>query len=281
MVASNLFPASRVVRRINMKRTMCLFLGLCIVAGGAYADEKKADEKKTDGKKAGELTDPLEIVKKVDAAAKAVKTVKYNVSLKATGAIAARSAEVEASFLVSGYVGGAPEKFMAHAKVKLPGSTEAREISAGTDNDMFFIVDHKNKKAYEDIDPAVMGPAGRVFQLAQMLEFVHDTPFSDEINGRSRELKGSQTIGGVDCYEVHVVYAAEQSPEAIWCFSKEDFLPRRRVDVYSSPDGQQATRTRTITNLVVDPKLDDDAFKLKLPEGYTKTDDFAPNLLAP
>jgi hypothetical protein len=258
-----------------------LFLSLCIVAGGAYADDKKADEKKTEEKKTGELTDPLEILKKVDASAKAVKTVKYDVSVGATGGIAARVAEVEASFLVSGYVAGAPEKFMAHAKVKLPGSAEAVEISAGTDNDMFFIVDHRNKKAYEDIDPAVMGQAGNVFRQAQMIEFVHDTPFNDEINGRSRELKGSQTIGGVDCYEVHVVYAAEQSPEAMWCFSKKDFLPRRRIDVYTMPDGQKATVTRTITNLVVDPKLDEDAFKLKLPEGFTKTDDFAPNLLAP
>ena len=33
---------------------------------------------------------------------------------------------------------------------------------------------------------------------------------------------------------------------------------------------------KTITNLVVDPKVDDLFFKLKLPAGYTQVDDFAP-----
>jgi outer membrane lipoprotein-sorting protein len=112
-----------------------------------------------------------------------------------------------------------------------------------------------------------------------MIEFIHPTPFNDEINGRSRELKGSEKVDGEDCYIIHVVYAAEQAPQAIWSFSKKDFLPRRRIDIYALPDGQEGRGTKTITNLVVDPKVDEEVFKLKLPEGYTKTDDFAPNLL--
>ena len=105
---------------------------------------------------------------------------------------------------------------------------------------------------------------------------MHRTPFSDEINGKSRELKGSKVVKGVGCYEVYVVYAAESAPPATWHFSKNDFLPRRRIDYFTGPDGQKFTRTKVISNLVVDPKLDEMAFKLKLPDGYTKTDDFAP-----
>ena len=41
------------------------------------------------------------------------------------------------------------------------------------------------------------------------------------------ELKGSKKISGEDCYEIHVVYASENAPEATWYFSKKDFLPRR------------------------------------------------------
>jgi outer membrane lipoprotein-sorting protein len=109
-----------------------------------------------------------------------------------------------------------------------------------------------------------------------MIEFLHETPFSDEINGKKQELKGSKKINGEDCYEVHVVYAAEQAPEAIWFFSKKDFLPRCRMDVGKTPDGRKYVQTKTLSNVVVDPKLDDKTFKLKLPDGYTKTDDFAP-----
>ena len=112
-----------------------------------------------------------------------------------------------------------------------------------------------------------------------MIEFVHATPFNDEINGRSQELKGSVKIGDEDCYEIHVVYAADRAPQATWAFSKKDFLPRRRIDAFPAAlaGGQAGTTIKTITNLVVEPKLDEDAFKLKLPEGYTKTDDFAPD----
>ena len=251
-----------------MKRTTCMLLCLCLASVATYAEDKKA----------GEMTDPVEILKKLDAAAKAVKIVQYETKVEGEGAMAARIGKIEASFIVTGWLSGGPEKYAADATVTMPGATAPRKISVGSDNDMFYIVDHQGKKAYEDIDPAVMGPAAGVFQRAAVIEFVHPTPFSDEINGRSQELKGSKIIAGEDCYEVHVVYQAERAPEAIWSISKKDFLPRQRVDIYTMPDGGKAEVTKTITKLVVAPKLADGVFKLKLPEGYTKTDDFAPDL---
>jgi len=251
-----------------MKRTICLVLGLSFISAVALADDKKTDE----------LTDPLEILKKVDAAAKAVKTVKYDLVFEADGAMAQRSPKLTCTVLMSGFVSGAPEKYVIDAAVSMPDSAEPRKISCGTDNDMFFLVDHAAKKAYEDIDPAVMGAAGGFLMRGTMIEFVYDTPFSDEINGRSQKLTGSKTLDGHDCYEVHVVYAAERAPEATWYFSKKDFLPRGRIDHYTLPNNETGTTTKMVTRLVVDPKLDEDAFKLKLPEGYTKTDDFAPEL---
>ncbi len=44
-------------------------------------------------KTAGDLTDPLAILRKVDAAAKAVKSIKYEVSLTVGGALAERLAD--------------------------------------------------------------------------------------------------------------------------------------------------------------------------------------------
>ena len=112
--------------------------------------------------------------------------------------------------------------------------------------------------------------------IGMMSEHLAPEPFSDEINSPTKELKGSKTIGGEECYEVYVVYASDQSPKATWYFSKKDFLPRARYDDYTLGDGGTGLLKKTVTNLVADPKLDMDAFNLKLPEGYTKTDEPAP-----
>lgn len=261
-----------------MWRLTSLLLGLALVVPAAFAE----DEGKCP-KKAGELTDPVEILKKVDAAAKAVTAVKYDVTVDGMGALAERAGKVQASITATGYssAGGgrfSAEKYYVDAKVTLPGSTTVKHISGGTDNDLFFVVHHDTKMAYEDIDPGVMGASARAFQAGMMIEFFVPEPYSDELNGKSQKLTGSKQVGGEDCYEVQVVYAAENAPEATWYFSKKDFLPRGRIDKFRLPDGQEGMLRKMITKLEVDPKLDEAVFKLKLPKGYTKTDDFAPNL---
>lgn len=247
-----------------MKRSILFVLGVC-VASAANAQDKPG----------AELTDPVEILKKVDAASKAVKAVRYKVTFKGTGAAAAQLPEVEGAVIMAGWAGGAPEKLRIEAKVKRAGSSEVNEITVGSDGEEFYVIDHKAKKAYVDIDPEVIGRTGRPARFLQTLEFLHPTPFSDEINGDKKELKGSKKIGGEDCYEVHVVYAGGRG-EAVWHFSKKDFLPRARHDLFNLPDGGKGGRQRILTDVVVDPKFDKDPFKFSLPKGYTKTDDFAP-----
>ena len=242
-----------------MKRTVVLMLGLCVGAAACYADE---------------LTDPVEILKKVDAAAKAVKVAKYKATVKGTGAFESRAATSEGTVVLSGWGGGGPKKFWVHAKTKRPGSSETTELTAGTDSEDYYLINHATKKAYVDIDPAVIGSSGRPLQALLTLEFVHPTPFSDEIDAKKQELKGSKTIGGEDCYEIHVTYANDQ--KAIWHFSKKDFLPRARLDLRSSPSGESGGQQKIMTDLEIEPKFENDPFKFKLPEGYTRTDDFAP-----
>ena len=258
-----------------MKRALALFLSISLVTVAVRADEKTPDTAKP-----GEMTDPLEIVKKVDAATKAVTSVKYNVVWEGLEAAAATTPKVEATVIASGLVNATPEKYLIDAKITFPNTSESVKVTAGTDNDMFFVIHHHTKMAYEDIDPAVMGNVGRFFQRALMIEYIHPTPFTDEINGRSRELRGSKTIDGEDCYEIHVVYAVEQAPQATWYFSKKDFLPRGRIDTFVRGEQRQVWQ-KWVSGLVPNPKLNDDVFKLKLPEGYTKTDDFAPDITPP
>jgi len=255
----------------TMKTMTSLSLCLTLIPAVAAATDLKP----------GDLANPVEILKKADAAAKAVKSVRFHVSAEGTGALASRLGKISGSVVMSGYSNGTAERFHFDFQVMMPGAKEAKRVTGGSDKENFFIVDHEGKTAYEDIDPSVMGPVGRMFGQATMIEFLHPEPFSDEINGKSHELKGGEKIGGEDCHVVHVVYAAQGAPSATWSFSKKDFLPRRRVDSFVLPDGTTGSSVKTITDLVVDPKLDDKMFKLELPKGYKKVDDFAPDFLTP
>ena len=140
---------------------------------------------------------------------------------------------------------------------------------------MYFLIDHTAKKAYEDMDPGVMGTTGRALQGAGMLEFVHNAPFDDELNADGVELQGEETVAGEPCYKIHVKYAGGQG-ESTWFFSKNDYLPRRRLRMISIPGQGDGTIDITITKLEVNFDPADDLFRLKLPEGYEQIDDFAP-----
>jgi hypothetical protein len=226
---------------------------------------------------ADDLTDATEILKKADAAALKVKSVTYDVTFDGIGAAKRQTGKFSGTCTIDGWVeeGGHPKRFHGRIKGTRPGSSKVHDIEAGSDGEMFFLVDHANKKAYEDVDYAVMGSAVPMLLAGLMAEFTLPRPFFDEINANKKELRGSKVVGGEDCYEIHVVYP-DQRGQAEWCISKKDFLPRSRVDVCRTPDGQEAGRRQVLTRLVVDPKLDDGSFKLNLPKGYEQIDDFAP-----
>lgn len=248
-----------------MKCSMCVTLGFVLATSAMAVEDKRS----------ADLTDPVEILKRVDAAAKAVHSAKYTITVKGIRGSASTIPQTQGTVLLSGWAMGGVQKFLVDAKVTQAGSSQVNHITVGSDGDMFFVTDHAGKIAYEDIDPNVMGRTGRPAQGLLMAEFVHPTPFSDELNGQKQELTGSKVIGGVDCYEIHVVYA-NGTAEAIWHFSKKDFLPRARLDIFQTQAGEPGGRQRIVTNLVVDPPLQASDFKLSLPAGFKKTDDFAP-----
>jgi outer membrane lipoprotein-sorting protein len=104
---------------------------------------------------------------------------------------------------------------------------------------------------------------------------VHDRPFDDELNADTIELVGEEEVDGEPCYKIRVVYSGGQG-ESIWLFSKNDYLPRRRVRVFNVPDQGEGSIEITVSNLQIDPEVDDSMFTAKLPKGYEEIDDFAP-----
>jgi outer membrane lipoprotein-sorting protein len=248
-----------------MRQVTRMMTWLSVLTVAVYAQDKPGPE----------LTDPVEILKKADAACKAVNAAQYKATYKSTGPAAMQRPEVEGTALITGWANNAPEKYRIEAKIKQPNSTEVRNIVIGSDGQEYYLIDHDNKKVYADIDRMVIGRTGAPAIALVTPEFLHPTPFTDEINAEKQELRGSKTIGGEDCYEVYVKYTGGQL-QSVWCFSKKDFLPRARQNTFKAQDGSDASAQGVLTDLVPDPKLSPDAFKLKVPEGYTKVDDFAP-----
>lgn len=97
-------------------------------------------------------------------------------------------------------------------------------------------------------------------QLGLMFEFIHPTPFTDEINADSLKLEGVEKIDDVECHVIHVVYE-DAMAEARWYFGKKDHLPRRVERI----NGGYALELHKLN-----PKAEIKAadFALKAPEGY-------------
>jgi outer membrane protein assembly factor BamB len=221
-----------------------------------------------------EDSEAVKILRQVDAAARAVEVARYKVSIQPAGVAVNFISASEGGGIMAGWGGQRPEKFQMTVKTTRPGSDESMEITGGSDGENFFLIDHLGKKAYADFDPAVMGAGGGAVGAVSMAEFVHPTPFSDEIHGDSAEIQGVEEVGGVECYRIHVVYSGGQG-QSTWFFGKEDYLPRRRIRYFSTPQGE-GTLEITVTDLKIDPEVGPDTFAMRLPEGYEQVDDFAP-----
>ena len=231
---------------------------------------------------ANELRDPIKILRKVDAASKAVNAVKYTGRLEGKAAAESRMLLVEGTVLMSGWrppleerTRGAPARYRCDVTTAEPYSGEVRRLTIGTDGASFYLIDHDARKVYAGPQPEVLGSMSRPAVAIWLREFVHPTPFSDELTGDAQALEGSRKIGDEDCYEIRIIYK-DAVGEAVWWFSKRDFLPRGVQRFLTTPSGERAIQQWQITNLVVDPKLSDDAFKLVIPPGYTKIDGPAP-----
>ena len=170
---------------------------------------------------------------------------------------------------------GSP-KFRVNVTMKPLYSEEELRFTVGSDGDLSYLIDPAKRMVYADIDPAVAGNRGGVAKGLVMEEYTAPGPFDDELNATTVGYQGTQAVGGEDCYVIRV--ANKRSRESIWYFSTKDFLPRRRDTLFKNRQGETSRYTITLTDLVVGPTIDDNTFKLVVPEGFTETDEFAPDL---
>ncbi len=217
----------------------------------------------------------VELLKKADAASKAVKTARYHSVFERHGLGADQLGKLEGDVWLGPMSDEGVRMFRIEMSQNRPGSDDAVKLTVGCDGDSYYVIDPDNKMVYADLDPVILGRKGRLAQVIMVQELAHPAPFGDEIKGKQVAIIGSEKIGGVDCDKVLVRYANDS--ESTWWFSKADHLPRQREDVIRNTpvgtDGKKPVQVRTITNLEVGAKFDDKAFDFKVPAGFKKTDE--------
>ncbi len=257
-----------------MCRTIVMLCPLLMLISPSVAQDALTDAAPT---KSPAHLRAVALMKKVDAATKAVKSVHYTAKTEGTGWLKSRLPLIEGEVWLVASTKDHPAKYRFDVQVRKNRSEDPRKLRLASDGDLFHLIRYNEKKVHEDIDPSVVGQEGRLVQRLSMREFTHPTPFSDEINGDVVEMQGYHRVGSEDCHVVHVIYNGGRG-EAIWYVSKRDMLPRR-VDriMTNQTTKEKGKQILTITKLTINPKLPDNLFQTQVPEGFEKTDEFAPD----
>jgi len=256
--------ANRGAGKELMQRLMCLMLGLVLPA--VYQEPPGKEDRRTD---------PVEILKRADAATRAVESVKYTAVHKGLRSAESEMPVVEGTVILSGWSERAVAKWYADVKVTYADTGKVEELSGGSDGKKFFFIDKAAKKAYEADTADVSGSRRRWVEVLIINEYVHAAPFTDEIAAERTELIGVAKVGEEECYEVHVKYKGTKQ-EARWFFSTKDFLPRRVDRYFTGLATGRGGRQFVVLSLEPNPKLSEGTFRLALPEGFTKVDGKGP-----
>lgn len=206
----------------------------------------------------------LELLRRANDRAGAVRSVKYSVRYEGLGSTAAETPTVEGDVWMSGWSGDGPERLRCEARFKLPWSAEATRVTLGRYEGEYYVIDHQAKKVLSGRTVESIGTFQPVLRSIMMSELVHPAPFAEELEATVAASGAGRRLAGEDCDEIRVVYA--NGREAVWFFAKSDSLPRavERHDV-----GNDIAARQTVSALVVDPPLEGEAFRLQIPSGYS------------
>ena len=252
-----------------MTRAAPALLVVCLAAGPVAGQPEE-----TSGKAGHELRDARQIVEKAAAALKEVKQARYKARYFGTGWIRVVTPDIEGRVIV-----GEPSeydivRFQCDVKMTPSRSSETVELVAGSDGELFYVIDRQRKLVYADADEAVLGTRGRDPRRVVMYTFVSENPLAKLIETEDLVLRDDVEVGGEPCYAIESV--RPDSRASTLYVSKKDFLPRR-VDSKLQHETYGAASTKLeISDLAVTLECRPEAFQLTVPEGFTRTNDFAP-----
>jgi len=202
-------------------------------------------------------TDPISILKHVDAAATKVDLVRYKVKVKGEKAAASRGS-MEMTITLQGFQQGLPKYFAANGTLVDPDMDKPVVFSIGSDSLQFYGIIEGEKQLHQELEFGVIGDLIGPLRQGIFAEFYREEPFLDEINAPKVELTGSERLGAEDCWVINVDFAQRPGRLTTWYIAKNDLLPRGRRDAFLNRDGQPAAMFKVITQLDLSPALNSD-----------------------
>ncbi len=227
-----------------------------------------------EAKPAVKATDALEVLQKSAEAIKKVEMAKYKARYWGTGWVADMVPQVEGAVALGRPSAQDIPRFRTDIELTPPKSSERMKMLVGSDGDIYYLVNPKTKTIHADMDDAVMGSRQRGIQRVLMSELVATEPLAEEMKAEKLVVEADTDVGGEVCHRIRVRRADRR--EVIWFISKRDWLPRRLDRLYKNKDGKLGTTQLELADLTVESKLDPSVFALTVPDGYRKTDEFAP-----
>lgn len=221
------------------------------------------------------LPDATEILKRAESALKGAKVVRCRFTREGLHDDAEKTPKASGTVVMSGFSRNFVEKFRLEATLDKAGEAEKAKLTAGADGEVFYLFDYKDKKVYADMDPAVFGSQSEMLFAYVPQTFVNPEPFDYEKRAEKIEVRGIVSLNGEDCYDVRFAFGGGHF-EAAYLFSIKDGLPKRFEWVWDGPTGGRQGHSLVISDLTLDAPASADAFKLTIPAGFTRTDEFAP-----
>ncbi len=252
-------------RNTMLLRWICAGFALWICSGIGAQDAEKKNSQSTDAKAT---------LERVSEALKKTPMVSYRAEYKVSGWVTQFVPNMEGQIVVGQQSKHKLQRYYCQLKIQKAGSSEVREFTAGCDGENFFIIDPKTKTAHQDIDPGVIGADSWATMFVMIPEFGAPDALDKLIKTAKKvEIVGEKKVGEEDCLEIRI--QADDPQDATWTVSKKDYLPRRITSVIEM-GGKEASTDLMLHDFKVNPTFAKSPFELVVPEGYKKTDEFAP-----
>jgi hypothetical protein len=220
---------------------------------------------------ADEKPDVMEIIRNADATTKAVQAVSYRAEFRAEGELANTMPPVTGEVFARrpaasklwpfsmGYK--APPHRLRGTVNTVAGGTTVR-FDCAVSGKKAFLLDHDRRKCLSGKMPVARVPYAAAARL-RMIEYVHSTPFSDELHSKVARHEGVKDVGGVPCDVVYVLY--RNGSDSRWYFGQKDYLPRGVERL--SPRGKTILLLSEVNTA---PEITEETFEPQCPEGYTE-----------
>ncbi len=217
--------------------------------------------------------DPVALMQAADSATAAVGAVEYDFALSGTGDLESVIPPFTGS-VMAGRPGesGYPLMLVLFTPDTLESGDILPELAVASDGDSAWVMDRSGMALTRgSLDSGGSDLLEFAF-YALMIEFVVDDPFLSEIEADSIAFEGTDSVAGVPCDVVYVVYQGGVE-SARWFIGSDDHLPRR-VERIGSEEGMEGSQVLEISNLaVIDPAPEAGAYRLPdVPEGIVPED---------